>query len=130
MGEFACRRISIFYSSNSLDNNITMMENSQCNAKSPMKRNVVMFLLKTNNECHLTQSTLKDVTNSTSEQCQQVMGRMKRKFSDIISKDSAIHHNTKRVILEEFEDIEINLLKDYAVNKCRKSIIKRSLDTL
>ena len=84
---------------------------SEKNDGSPMKRSVALFLMKTKNECRLTQSAMNDITHATGELCQVVVRRMKRSMTEMVEEDSHMDHDNKRALLDKVNDIEINLFQ-------------------
>ena len=73
--------------------------------ESPTKRSAALFLLKTRNEGRLTQSALNNVVNSTSDLCQQVAHKLKRKFSEIVV-DSPMSESDKRAMIHTLNNVE------------------------
>ena len=104
----------IMYILNSSD--ITMncpvsSDSSEKDDGNPMKRSVALFLMKTKNECRLTQSAMKDITNATGELCRMVVRRMKRSMTEMVERDSHMDHDNKRALLDKVNDIEFNLFE-------------------
>ena len=66
--------------------------------------------MKTKNEGRLTQSALNNVVDSTSDLCQQVTHKLKRKFSEMVV-ESTISEDDKGAMIDKLNNVECEPFK-------------------
>ena len=104
-------RSSFYYSEVFTDEMSSLLNDVESSPESLMKRNSALFLMKTKNEGRLTQSALKDITNGTSDLCQQALQQLKRKVSDIVDGDWEMQPEKKKEICTQINAIEMTLFE-------------------
>ena len=87
---------------------VPMNGDSFSTGESPTKRSAALFLMKTRNEGRLTQSALNSVVHSTSDLCQQITHKLKRKFSEAVGESATMSEDDKQSLIDRTNSIEID----------------------